>query len=158
MPESSVNIIIENLLILQPLLYKNLLKPARFKSPLTPGAIFIMGMLKRHGKMSMSEIGRMLHMPKPHVTLSVDKLIAEDLVERINDPNDRRIVNVQITEKGIVDLHEIKKEISENLRNKLLTLDTNAIETLMVASQQIRDILTLLHNQDDCCCTKENNE
>lgn len=155
MPESNVNTIIENLLILQPLLYKNLLKPTKYKAPLTPGAIFIMGMLKRHGMMSMTEISRRLRMPKPHVTLSVDKLIAEKLVERTNDPNDRRIVNVQITEKGIKDLIEIKKEISENLRKKLLTLDENTKETLMVASQHVRDILTMLHNQDQsCCCEK----
>jgi DNA-binding MarR family transcriptional regulator len=154
MTEINIDIVVENLIHLQPLLYKNLLKPTRTKIPLPPGAIFVMWAIKRNGILSMSDIGRNLSMPKPHVTGLVDKLIAEELVERVNDPNDRRIVNVQMTEKGIQSLLEIKQDMSEDLRQKLSTLDEEKIQILSIATRQVKDILILLSNTE--CCKSQN--
>jgi DNA-binding MarR family transcriptional regulator len=103
--------------------------------------MFVLGSLKRNGLQSMSDIGKCLAMPKPHVTVIVDKLIEEGYVERQNDPNDRRIVNISITEKGIEVFHEIKKTLAENMKIKLLNLTEEEQEILAVASQQVKDIL-----------------
>jgi DNA-binding MarR family transcriptional regulator len=147
MIQANIDTVVENLMHLQPLLYKNLLKPTRNSTPMAPGAVFVLWVLKKYMVMSMSEIGRKLNMPKPHVTVLVDKLIAEDLVERINDPNDRRIVNIQITDKGIETILEIKKDTCEDLRYKLLSLDEEKLEILSIASQQVKDILMILIEQ-----------
>jgi Transcriptional regulators len=107
----------------------------------TPGGMFVMGSLKRNGVMSMSDIGKCLAMPKPHVTVIVDKLIEEGYVERQNDPNDRRIINILLTEKGTEVFHEIKATLAENMKIKLLNLPEEEQEILAVASQQVKDIL-----------------
>jgi DNA-binding MarR family transcriptional regulator len=153
MIQTNIDCVVENLMHLQPLLYKNILKPTRNSNPMAPGAVFVLWVLKKFTILSMSEIGRKLNMPKPHVTIIIDKLIAEDLVERINDPHDRRIVNIQITEKGLETLLEIKKDTSEDLRNKLLLLDEEKLEILSTASQQVKDILMILleENNDKSC-------
>ena len=148
MTQTNIDSVVDNLMHLQPLLYKNLLKPSRNKTPLAPGAVFILWVLKRKGTLAMSEIGRRLNMPKPHVTALVDKLIAEELVVRVNDPNDRRIVNIQLTEKGNDTLLEIKQDVSEDLRQKLLNLDDEKLEILSVATQQVKDILIVLSEID----------
>lgn len=103
--------------------------------------MFVLGSLKRHGTQSMSDIGKCLSMPKPHVTVIVDKLIDEGLVERQSDPNDRRIVNILITERGFSVFETIKKEISENLKLKLTKLNEEEQEILATASRQVREIL-----------------
>ena len=90
---------------------------------------------------SMSDIGKCLAMPKPHVTVIVDKLIDEGFVERQNDPNDRRIINILITDKGMDVFHEIKKTLAENMKIKLLNLTEEEQDILSVASQQVKDIL-----------------
>ena len=100
-----------------------------------------MGSLKRNGVMSMSDIGKCLAMPKPHVTVIVDKLIEEGFVERQNDPNDRRIINILLTEKGLDAFLEIKATLAENMKIKLLNLSEEEQETLAVASQQVKDML-----------------
>jgi DNA-binding MarR family transcriptional regulator len=103
----------------------------------------------------MSEIGCKLSMPKPHVTNLVDKLIAEDMVERLLDPKDRRIVNIRITEKGIADFNAIKLEISQELRIRLEKLSAEKLDILAEASQQIKDILIemeLSYNGSSTCC------
>jgi len=100
-----------------------------------------LGSLKRNGTQSMSDIGKCLSMPKPHVTVIVDKLIEEGCVERQSDPNDRRVVNILLTEKGLEDFENIKQEISENLKIKLSKLSADEQEILADASQKVREIL-----------------
>lgn len=144
MPESNINSVVEDLIFLQPLLYKTLIKPAKCVSPLSPGALFVMGVLKRKGDLPMSEIGRRLSMPKPHVTTIVDKLIADSLVERLNDPNDRRVVMVHLTELGANTLAAVKKDISEDLRLKLEKLDEAKLQQLASSVNHVRETLTFL--------------
>ena len=152
--QTNIDSVVDNLMSLQPLLYKNFMKTAKRSSPMTPGALFVMSVLKRCGMCPMSEIGRRLSMPKPHVTTHVDKLIAEGMVERMSDPNDRRIINIRITERGIQHLEEIKKEISGGLRIRLEILEKNKIEDLQKASQIVRDILIELNDIGEGICVK----
>jgi DNA-binding MarR family transcriptional regulator len=137
----SIDSAIENLISIHPLLSKAFNRSMRSKTNLNPGSLFVLGVLSRNGMLSMSEIGCKLSMQKPHITGLVDKLVAENLVERLYDPKDRRIVNVNITEKGMVDFNAIKHEISQELRQKLEKLDTETLDTLSLASKQVKDIL-----------------
>ena len=73
--------------------------------------------------LTMSEIGCKLQIPKPHVTAQIDKLIAENLVERFDDPTDRRIINIRLTEKGKVSYDRIAKDISEDMQQQIMILD-----------------------------------
>ena len=139
-----IDVIAENLMTIHPLLYKSLSKPLRTKSPVTPGGMFVLGSLKRNGILSMSDIGKCLSMPKPHITVIVDKLIEEGYVERQHDPNDRRIVNVLITEKGLKDFEEIKLVISENLKERIHSLSVEEQDQLLVSSQNVKDLLSII--------------
>lgn len=133
--------IADDLISIHPLLFKSISKPLRNQTSITPGGMFILGTLKRNGTQSMSDISKCLSMPKPHVTVIVDKLIDEGYVLRQSDPKDRRIVNILLTEKGLTDFERIKLEISENLKLRLTALSQEQLEILSVASKQIKEIL-----------------
>lgn len=49
MAKLNIDIIAENLLAIHPLLYKSISKPLKNKSSITPGGMFVMGILKRNG-------------------------------------------------------------------------------------------------------------
>lgn len=159
--KKSIDLVIGNLISIYPLLSKNFTRALREKTNLNTTSLNVLGALCYHGKMSMSEIGCHLSVPKPHVTALVDKLIADKMVERLDDPNDRRVIYIQITEKGIADFNAIKLEISQDLREKLGILDTNQLATLSVASEQVKNILIwilqqqLSMNSPSCCKTNE---
>jgi DNA-binding MarR family transcriptional regulator len=148
MTKVNIDRVAENLMTIQPLLYINLLKPVKTKTILPLGAVFIISELKKHQVLSMSEIGRRLSLPKPHVTGLVDKLIIEGFVERVSDPTDRRIINIRMTVKGAKNLMNIKKVISEDLRNRLSKLDEKKLEVLAVASQQVKEILISIFSDE----------
>jgi len=146
----SIDTVIENLISIHPLLKKSFSRAIRSKTNLNPGSLHVLGILSNHKVLSMSEIGYNLAMPKSHITGLVDKLIADNLVERLYDPKDRRIVNVHITEKGIDDFNAIKLEISQELRKKLETLDAGTLHVLSESSQHVKDILTtIILDQND---------
>jgi DNA-binding MarR family transcriptional regulator len=68
----------------------------------------------------------------------VEKLRIKQLVERIECPDDRRAVNVKITEKGLQLLQEIDNK--ENLPyNKLYEIDAKEIEKFNDLLDQIRE-------------------
>jgi len=138
----SIDRIIENLIYLHPLISRSLTRSVRAKTNLNPGTLYVLGMLSKHGVLSMSDIGCKLSMPKPHVTAQVDKLIAEEMVERLFDPNDRRIVNIRLTEKGKEDFITIKQEVSRDMRERIETLDEQKLNVLSESTQFIRDILS----------------
>ena len=132
---------IENLMSILPLLSKSFKRAIRNKTNHTPGSLFALGALNHHQILSMSELGCHLLIPKPNVTNVIDKLIAENLVERLNDPTDRRIVKIKITEKGVEEFDSIKMEISQVFRQKLQLLDAGKLQTLSEASTLVMDNL-----------------
>ena len=141
MEKSKIDIVVENLMSIHPLLYRTLSRSVRTKTSLTPGGMFVIGFLKRQGSQTMSDIGKYLSMPKPHVTLLVDKLSSEGLVVRQNDPNDRRVFKIALTEKGHNDFEGLKKVVSEGLKEILLHLEEDEMNLLVSSSQHVKDIL-----------------
>ncbi len=136
-----VETIAENLISIHPLLYKSISKPMRSKTSITPGGMFVLGSLKRHGSLSMTDIGKCLSMPKPHITVIVDRLIEAGYVERQSDPKDRRIINISLTSKGLKDFEKIKQSSSATLKQKLILLNDEELEKLASSTQQVKEIL-----------------
>lgn len=52
------------------------------------------------GTMTMTDLARITRMPKQQMTKLVNRLVEQELVKRIYDPADRRIIKIQLTEKA----------------------------------------------------------
>lgn len=154
----SIDKIIENLISIHPLLSKGLTRSIRSKTNLNPGSLFVIGILSKYEILSMSEIGCKLGMPKPHVTAHIDKLIAEEMAERVFDPKDRRVINVRLTQKGIADFQDIKNELSKDMRTRIEKLDMDKLLILSESTANVRNILSEIMNdggQTQCTKIKE---
>ncbi len=53
-----------------------------------------------HEGTSVKDIASRIQLDSPAVTGLIDRLVKEDLIERMEDPDDRRSVKVYLTEKG----------------------------------------------------------
>ncbi|MCL2596197.1 MAG: MarR family transcriptional regulator [Paludibacter sp.] len=114
----------------------------RKKTNLTPSILLLLFSLERHDILSMSEIGARLGMSKPNVTAYVNSLFADDMVERLPEEKDRRIIYIRLTKKGKNCLENFKTDISEDLRQRIDLLPSNKISVLQTASTQVQEILT----------------
>lgn len=149
--------VVENLMAIYPLLSKNFARAIRTKTTFTPGVLFTLGALYHHKRLTMSGIGCHLSIPKPHATILVNKLIKDDLVVRLSDPNDRRVIYIELTEKGRNTLKSLKSIVSEELTNKLTLLTEEQMQILSTASEQVKETLILLGNllaggETPACC------
>jgi DNA-binding MarR family transcriptional regulator len=68
---------------------------------LPPGSLKALQRLRQGGYLSMRDIARGLGCDPSYVTGLVDELVEHGLVERQNDPNDRRVRTVVLTPAGV---------------------------------------------------------
>jgi len=68
---------------------------------------------------TMTNMGKVMYISKQHMTTLVDSLIREECVERLPDPDDRRIVCVRITDTGRKKLGNIRIQIKKNISDQI---------------------------------------
>ncbi len=69
----------------------------------------------QHGK-TMRELTEILALPPSSMTGLVDALVERQTLERISDPDDRRIVRVQLTQTGLEYVRQIRTHLMNQYR------------------------------------------
>ena len=75
---------------------------------LTMSQLRLMAALYQNGSQTVGELAEELSVRPPTVTGLTDRLIKQDLIERLSDPADRRVVRVDLTNEGRRVLAEIE--------------------------------------------------
>lgn len=143
MDEEKLEKIIDDFYIIFPLFRKKLFKHKRdFRKRRIPHSQYhVLGILKKRGELPMSEIGRMAHIHKSNMTALSDKLVEEGLAERLPDPNDRRRINLAMTNRGKELLRDWKTQSYFDIKKSLSTLSEDDLETLYQSVENIKIIL-----------------
>jgi DNA-binding MarR family transcriptional regulator len=94
---------------------------------LTVGQLRLLARLSEHGPTSMSQIGEWLHIGLPAVTGSVERLERHGLVERRHRADDRRVVEVHLTERARELLDHLTGIRQERMRQALRVLTTEEL-------------------------------
>lgn len=129
----------ENLITFVPLLHKKLLKgfPECEISKQQLGLLF---QISKADEKPMSYYSEKIMVPKSNITVMADKLIELDFIERILDPNDRRIVTLKITDKGKECLHKFKEKVRQGMVERLGLLDDKNIDRLNEIIEEMKVI------------------
>lgn len=88
------------------------------KGQITPPQILILEFLHSKGSSKMTDIARFMGTSTAAATGIVDRLVRSDYVMRSFEENDRRIVKIKISAKGL----ELAKKISLNRRKMLINI------------------------------------
>ena len=138
MPDS----IVEDLIRVHAMIHRHLLRigPQHIRSGISRPHFAIMGILAESGNLPVSAIGKILLIPKPQMTLFIDKLIHLGLVARLPDTSDRRIINVSLTGRGKLVLEDARTLIGDNIRAKLSGLNAEEFEQLAASLRKLREI------------------
>lgn len=99
---------------------------------------------------SMGELCKIANVKMPSMTEVVDKLVEEGFVERIRDTDDRRVVNVQLTDSGKMAHGVILQAREQELMNIFGCLDvkqrTRLLKSLRVVKSIMKDVA--VHNKE----------
>ncbi len=91
--------------------------------------------------LSMSSLGRRLYISRPYMTALVDGLVKDGLVERHYTPDDRRVINVSISDAGRETVRSMKSRIRTQMRGLLSHLPESDLQTLCSCGEKISDVI-----------------
>ncbi|WP_066639911.1 MarR family winged helix-turn-helix transcriptional regulator [Desulfolucanica intricata] len=109
---------------------------------LSPSQYFILKTLKETGPRKATELAEVIQMTPGAITGASDKLVSEGYAERKGTKEDRRVVYLEITEKG--------KEFVENMNEKQKSVTAKFFEGLSDEdiNHLIRIYKQISHNLD----------
>lgn len=141
--EGLIDSVAQNLFLALPIFRKRLLHmdviQREFNVPLSH--VQVMAMLHDNGPMNVSEISRRLGIAKPNITPLIDRLIADQFVERRRDEHDRRMVIVSICQLGVERLMEIRDMMQELVAEWAVTLSASELKELNESLRTITRVL-----------------
>lgn len=140
----------ENALFLFPFV-KQLLKTHNTDPALSPfrnQSFPVLRLLEKIGPLPMSEIGKRLFIAKQNMTTIVDRLMSEGLVQRRNSDEDRRVIHIVITGKGVEYLRMTMLTLKEIIKNNLSSLADDDIDALQNALQAILIVSSKMETGD----------
>jgi DNA-binding MarR family transcriptional regulator len=82
-----------------------------------------LGFVNRNPGASVSDVGNHLDVTIPSASALIDRLVKKDLIERVDDPNERRKVLLTITAKGSTALEESRTR-AQTIVAHLLSAET----------------------------------
>lgn len=146
MNNNAINNLPENLIDLLVLIHNKLLNPDEMVkgSIIPPSHMKVIFYLSKKKTMSVSNVAKCLDISKPNMTPIIDKLINEGFVHRYTDPNDRRRINIELTEKAYSFINDKKLEMKSNLMQKISILDDNDLIKLSSIINDMTEILLKL--------------
>lgn len=111
------------------------------RSRLSHVQFYAVSLLHRKGSLSMSEMSHEMQISKQQLTPLVYKLIEQGLLVRRADEYDRRIIRIEVTEKGRNTIDELIAEANLDLIQKLSTLSRAELNDLEQMLKRIQEIL-----------------
>ena len=133
MEDENIDELFTGLLLNVPIFIRELLKIGSIvisNKEITRPHISLLFILKSKGTCKMSSLGKVLCVSKPSVTVLVDKLVEFNMVKRILDENDRRVVYIEITDTGRDFLKECIESMKRVFRKNMKKFSPEDLELL----------------------------
>jgi DNA-binding MarR family transcriptional regulator len=125
---------------------KKLLKTAleSIKEDIAPPHFEIMKLLEEAGTLHIAEIGERLQIARPQMTHLIDRLVELGMVKRETYIEDRRMINIILTEKGMTILNEHDSDIKDAIMGTLSFLTDEELQDLSTSLKKLKGIFSKL--------------
>lgn len=135
-----------NIIDTMPLINRSIFNPSGMTKEclVPPSHIQVIVYLSKRESSSVSEIASVLGISRPNMTPLIDKLIAENFVERNIDPSDRRVIRVKLTESAKEFLTSHKQELATKLSKRLSSLSVEDLDLFQESLFNISNIVSKL--------------
>lgn len=110
---------------------------------LTNSRIVALATVLHSGELTMSELASAIDYPRPLATRLVDELVERGLLERKNDPSDRRRVLVSITAQGLQVFEDVHREAAAILEHVIGAMSDSDADALI---RGLESLLGVLHD------------
>jgi len=108
--------------------------------------INLMRFLKIEGACTMTYLGKKLYVSKPNITVLVNKLVEFNMVKRMFDENDRRIIYIKLTDVGHTSLEEYTEAIKAAYYKSMQKLN---IDDLALLKETLSNMKMLVEKMEE---------
>jgi MarR family transcriptional regulator, 2-MHQ and catechol-resistance regulon repressor len=109
-----------------------------------PRDISVILVLKKYGPMPISHIGEKLCVRKSNMTGIIDDLVQRGCVKRCTSPEDRRVINIEMTQEGERELNRILLKVDKILEEKIKVLTEEEYEKSKEAASYLTKMIEKL--------------
>lgn len=143
MRKKHVDRIVDHALVVLPQMNKKLMRDADFykMDDLHPSHVQALLSLSAHKQMTMSLLGKALHIINSNLTPIVDRLIKMGYVQRERSTEDRRVILISLTDEGKKVVRQYKQYAKRYVSDAFSELDDEQLEVLADHLGGIRAIL-----------------
>ena len=106
-------------------------------------------LIDQYNNPSISELGKILKVSKSQMTLKMDKGVEAGFIERVPDKEDRRIIRINLTDKGKNYIISSQKTIKESMNQLLTPLNAKEIEELKNSIKIIKKVVLKIQQSQD---------
>jgi DNA-binding MarR family transcriptional regulator len=150
MRSEKLNRVSEEILSISPLIFRTIRKKLTLThltqkdANITRLHFEIMRLLEEEGTLHVSEIGERLQIARAAMTKLIEKMVQMEIVERKTNREDRRQIDIILTERAKTVLLENKSKISSAFQKMLDTLSDEELENISRSFLTVRDLLSHL--------------
>jgi len=101
----------------------------------------IMLSLSVSGTLNMSQLAAKINTSNEQATRAVAQLVDRGFIVRIQNPGNRRVINIRLTEEAQIFLNKMKSEIMDDLINKFSEIPDEEMEKLYESLRQVSGVL-----------------
>ncbi len=105
---------------------------------------YLVFILEQRGSMRMSELASALQLTAGAVTSASDKLIEHGYVERLRDEKDRRVVYLEITDKGRETMAELRLQGRQTMKTVFAHLDEEKLQQFIDTFEKASTAITVI--------------
>ncbi|MCY1152316.1 MAG: MarR family transcriptional regulator [Sphaerochaetaceae bacterium] len=128
---------------------KNVKTPISQQLNLNASQIQVILLLMKYKNQKMSDLTKHTNVVKSSMTNIIDSLEALQLVKRIRNKDDRRIVFVGLTDKGEDLANNLRKAIFHLFEQKLSYISTNERQEFIESINKITFLINKMENIDE---------
>jgi len=108
------------------------------KRSITHTQFFLLVAIHSYKRCPMSRLAENMHVSMPTVSGIVDRLVQAGYLQRVEDPNDRRQVVVELTRKGESLIAQFQLSVSRRWQEVLQFLDLKELKIFQAVIEKIK--------------------
>ncbi|WP_282939207.1 MarR family transcriptional regulator [Paenibacillus sp. RC67] len=122
---------------------------AELSIPLTWQQFYMLYFINDKGTCKVTDLAETMEVKPSAITVMIDRLIKHGVVDRRHDEKDRRVVWIELTDKGRDVLEEVNVSRKKMIRGYMTDVDSKQFETFLRVFEQMNDQITKAHAEHD---------
>ena len=105
--------------------------------PITPPQFVALQWLNEDGDMTIGELSNKMYLAFSTTTDLIDRMEKNELVERVRNQKDRRVVRIHLLDKGKLIIDEVLEARRDYLTRVVETIGQNEVDQMMISLKQL---------------------